>query len=199
MQFLNARPQCKNKIPGGRSSASVDREIFKPRVPPRVEYPHTEFKRIEDRSTLTMSLWQVKPVQKCYKITREYQIHLKNLAHRRETRCTTFDAMTDMTKLSNPPLKDGFYGNAVCVAWPKMLEFGGKLTITQWTRFSIYEKADFGWGRPVYAGPIDLTPTPQVCVFLPAGGGGVDSESMVVCICLPEYATNKFKEFFYLK
>lgn len=142
-------------------------------------------------------------------------------------------------KLKNPPLKEGFYGNVVCVACatsavselvgglftetarlvgdarrdvseeylrstvdyvevdrPRRLEFGGKLTITQWTRFSLYESADFGWGRPMYAGPIDLTPTPQVCVFLPegeagpAGGGG----AMIVCICLPEYATDKFTQ-----
>ncbi|CAN1314385.1 hypothetical protein LINPERPRIM_LOCUS29314 [Linum perenne] len=42
---------------------------------------------------------------------------------------------------------------------PRRLEFGGKLTITQWTRFPIYEIADFRRGRLVYAGPIDLTPT----------------------------------------
>ncbi|PSS36088.1 3'-N-debenzoyl-2'-deoxytaxol N-benzoyltransferase [Actinidia chinensis var. chinensis] len=106
------------------------------------------------------------------------------------------------------PLRDGFYGNALCVACavstvsdlvngslsnmarmvhearlgvseeclrsaidyleidrPRSLEFDVKLTITQWTRFSIYESADFGWGRPVYVSPIDLTPTPQVCGF----------------------------------
>lgn len=80
---------------------------------------------------------------------------------------------------------------------PKRLEFGGKLTITQWTRFSIYESADFGWGRPVYAGPIDLTPTPQVCVILPEGEAE-SSGAMVVCICLPECATNRFREFFCL-
>ena len=139
-------------------------------------------------------------------------------------------------KLRNPPLKEGFYGNVVCVACakskvselvngklsdtvrlvrearqsiteeylrstvdyievdrPRQLEFGGKLTITQWTRFSIYKGADFGWGRPLYAGPIDLTPTPQVCVFLPEGEAG-SSGSMIMCICLPESAAQKFTE-----
>ncbi|CAN1153095.1 Alcohol acyltransferase 9 [Linum perenne] len=86
-------------------------------------------------------------------------------------------------KLKNPPLRDGFYGNVVCLACstssvnelfngrladmallvrqaridyveidrPRRLEFGGKLTITQWTRFPIYEIEDFGRGRLVYA------------------------------------------------
>ncbi|KAL0370991.1 UNVERIFIED_CONTAM: Rosmarinate synthase [Sesamum angustifolium] len=77
---------------------------------------------------------------------------------------------------------------------PKRLEFGGKLTVTQWTRFSIYESADFGWGKPIYAGPIDLTPTPQVCVFLPEGGETEASGAMVLCICLPECACHRFRE-----
>nr|ABE65595.1 transferase family protein [Arabidopsis thaliana] len=81
----------------------------------------------------------------------------------------------------------------VDVKRPKRLEFGGKLTITQWTRFEMYETADFGWGKPVYAGPIDLRPTPQVCVLLPQGGveSGND-QSMVVCLCLPPTAVHTF-------
>ncbi|CAA2982588.1 omega-hydroxypalmitate O-feruloyl transferase [Olea europaea subsp. europaea] len=246
-----------------------DRETFRPRDPPKVEFSHTEFKRFNDCSSLTKSLWEVKPVQKCYRISREFQIHVKNLAQSDGNfSCTSFDAMAAHVwrswvkaldvkpldyelrltfsvnarpKLKNPSLKDGFYGNALCVACatstvqrlvnrqlsetarlvhearlgiseeylrstidyvevsrPKRLEFGGKLTITQWTRFSIYESADFGWGRPIYAGPIDLTPTPQVCLFLPEGGEAESNGTMVLCICLPESACNKFMEFLYL-
>lgn len=238
-----------------------DREFFKPRNPPIIKYPHIEFMRIDDGSSLTMSLWQKKPIQKCYRISPEFQAHVKALGQPADGKfsCTTFDAMAAHVwrswvkaldvrpldyelrltfsvnarpQLRNAPLKEGFYGNVVCVACatssvsslvhgrlsettrlvrearlsiseeylkstldyvevhrPRRLEFGGKLTITQWTRFSLYESADFGWGRPVYAGTIDLTLTPQVCVFLPEGGG---SDSMVVCICLPESATDRF-------
>ncbi|CAI9100266.1 OLC1v1037230C1 [Oldenlandia corymbosa var. corymbosa] len=246
-----------------------DREFFRPRNPPRVEYPHVEFKEIHDGSTLTKSLWEAKPLQKCYRITREYQNHLKSLAQSVGP-CTTFDAMAAHVwrsfvksldvkpldyelrltfsvnvrqKLNDPPLKDGFYGNALCVACvtntvsglvngsfqdtvdlvrkarlavsedvlrstidyvelerPKRLEFGGKLSITQWTRFSIYESADFGWGMPIYAGPIDLTPTPQICIFLPAGGSDAVSDgSMLLCICLPESASRRFTDLLHLK
>ncbi|KAL2340670.1 hypothetical protein Fmac_008610 [Flemingia macrophylla] len=244
-----------------------DREIFRPRDPPVVKFPHMEFMRIEDGSNLTMTLWQTKPVQKCYRIKREFQNHVKALAQPYDAAgCTTFDAMAAhiwrswvkaldvrpldyqlrltfsvnaRQKLRNPPLREGFYGNVVCVACtkssvselvhgklpettrlvrearqsvseeylrstvdfvevdrPRQLEFGGKLTITQWTRFSIYKCADFGWGRPLYAGPIDLTPTPQVCVFLPEGEAdyGGSGGSMVVCICLPESAAQKFSQ-----
>lgn len=144
-------------------------------------------------------------------------------------------------KLENPPLEEGFYGNALCVACatstvksltrgsqaevarlvheaklriseeyvrstvdyielfrPERLEFGGKLSIAQWTQFCIYESTDFGWGKPVYAGPIDLTPTPQVCVFLPEGGEAESSGAMLLCICLPEFACQRFKELLYL-
>ncbi|GFP91147.1 omega-hydroxypalmitate o-feruloyl transferase [Phtheirospermum japonicum] len=239
-----------------------DREFFKPRNPPKIEFPHTEFKKIEEDSALTRRLWQGELVQRCYKISREYQARLKRLAQEEVSSCTAFDAMaahvwrswvralygveSDVklrltfsvnarAKLRNPPLRDGFYGNALCVACaasnverladgclgetarlvhearlgvteeylrstvdyielhrPERLEFGGKLTITQWTRFSIYESADFGWGKPIYAGPIDLTPTPQVCLFLPEAetNGG----AMVLCICLPEFACRKFAE-----
>ncbi|KAL8531054.1 hypothetical protein ACS0TY_007896 [Phlomoides rotata] len=239
-----------------------DREIFLPRDPPKVRFSHTEFKRIGDCSTLTERLFRGKLIQKCYRISCEYQARLKILARARsEFSCTTFDAMaahvwTSWVKaldvepldsklrltfsvnargrLKNPPLKDGFYGNALCVAcatstveslsrgclgetaWlvhearlgvseeylrstidyiemcrPKRLEFDGKLTITQWTRFCIYESADFGWGKPIYAGPIDLTPTPQVCLFLPEGGV---AGAMLLCICLPECACDRFTQ-----
>ncbi|XP_060205651.1 fatty alcohol:caffeoyl-CoA acyltransferase [Lycium barbarum] len=245
-----------------------DREILRPRDPPLIQHPHIEFKRMDDLSSLTRSLWVVKPVQKCYRVSREYQAHLKSLAQSQSVGISTFDAMAahvwrswvkaldvrpldyelrltfsvnGRSRLTNPPLKQGFYGNAVCVACatstvsglvngplsdttylvrnarlsiseeylrstvdyiqvnrPTRLEFGGKLTITQWTRFSMYESADFGWGRPIYAGPIDLTPTPQVCVFLPQGGDGVDDSdgTMLVCICLPEAACHRFRDLF---
>ncbi|KAK2396940.1 omega-hydroxypalmitate O-feruloyl transferase [Trifolium repens] len=243
-----------------------NREIFKPRDPPQVKFPHMEFMRIDERSNLTMKLWKTKPVQKCYRIKREFQNKLKSLAQPFDAAgCTTFDAIAAHVwrswvkaldvkpqdyelrltfsvnarqKLKNPPLKEGFYGNVVCVACttstvselvngklpettllvrearqnvteeylrstvdyveidrPKQLEFGGKLTITQWTRFSIYKCADFGWGKPIYAGPIDLTPTPQVCVFLPEGEECECSNgSMIVCICLPQSAAEKFTQ-----
>ncbi|GAV82070.1 Transferase domain-containing protein [Cephalotus follicularis] len=121
-----------------------DREIFHPRNPPVVKYPHLEFMRIEDGSSLTMSLWQTKPVQKCYRISREFQSQLKILAQPDNAfKCSTFDALAAhiwrswvkaldvkpldfelrltfavnaRPKLKNPPLKDGFYGNAFCVA-----------------------------------------------------------------------------------
>ncbi|KAL2924683.1 Omega-hydroxypalmitate O-feruloyl transferase [Bienertia sinuspersici] len=248
-----------------------DREYFLPRDPPLINYPHIEFMSVMDGSSLTRSLWEVKPVQKCYKVTREFQEQIKSLSLAKKTdnqgtNYSTFDAMaahvwkswvkaldvkpldfelrltfTVNTRhmLKNPPLKEGFYGNAVCVACatskvsqlidqplpkttelvhkarlsvnedylrstvdyvevrrPKMLEFGGKLTITQWTRFLLYESADFGWGRPAYAGPIDLTPTPQVCVFLPEGG--INADGMLVCICLPETSCKRFEELFCL-
>ncbi|KDP32325.1 hypothetical protein JCGZ_13250 [Jatropha curcas] len=244
-----------------------DREFLRPRNPPMVKHPHIEFMRVDDGSSLTTSLWQEKLVQKCYRITREFQTQLKTIAQTdSKFFCTTFDAIAAhiwrswvkaldvkpleyklrltfsvnaRQKLRNPPLKDGFYGNVICLACavssvyelingnladttrlvqearigvseeylkstidymevdrPKRLEFAGKLTITQWTRISIYESADFGWGRPIYAGPIDLTPTPQVCVLLPEGG--TDSTGrMVVCICLPQSATARFTQYFY--
>lgn len=273
MQFLNAWAATAK---AGKLVANPypcwDREFFLPRHPPIIKHPHVEYMRIDEGSSLTMSLWQAKPAQKCYRITKEFQAKLKQVAQPDDNfPCTTFDAMAAhiwrswvkaldvkplnyklrltfsvnaRQKLQNPPLKEGFYGNVVCVACvmssvnelvngqlkyttrlvrearigvteeylrstidlvevdrPTRLEFGGKLTITQWTRFSIYECSDFGWGRPVFAGPIDLTPTPQVCVFLPEGGEGQgdSNESMVVCICLPQNATDKFLEFLCLK
>lgn len=269
MQFLSAwATTAKLGRLAVTPSPCWDREIFRPRDPPTVKYPHIEFMRIDDGSSLTRSLWQEKPVQKCYKITREFQLRVKALAERGHNRCTcttTFDALAAhlwrawvraldvrpldyelrltfsvnaRQKLSDPPLKEGFYGNVVCVACavskvselvkgslsettslvrqarlgiseeylrstvdyvevnrPTRLEFGGKLTITQWTRFSIYESADFGWGRPVYAGPIDITPTPQVCVLLPEGNANA-SGTMIVCICLPKEASDRFRELF---
>ncbi|XP_051142230.1 omega-hydroxypalmitate O-feruloyl transferase [Andrographis paniculata] len=247
-----------------------ERDIFLPRVPPRIEFRHSEFRRVEEGSTLTRNLWQGSPVMKCYRLSRDYQARLKRRAQAAAAEggasFTTFDAVAAHVwrswvkalcveppeyelrltfsvnarpKLKEPPIPAGFYGNVLCVACatssverlvngglsetarlvqdarlgvseeylrstvdymevdrPKRLEFGGKLTITQWTRFSIYESADFGWGKPAYAGPIDLTPTPQVCVFLPEGGGGdgEGSGATVVCICLPEWACFKFRE-----
>ncbi|KAK9697751.1 hypothetical protein RND81_08G059000 [Saponaria officinalis] len=246
-----------------------DREYFLPQNPPLIKFPHKEFMSVIDCSTLTKSLWEVKPIQKCYMVSKEFLDLVKsmsNLNNNREITFSTFDAMAahiwrswvkalDVSPkdyelrltftvnvrhmLKDRPLKEGFYGNAVSVACatstvhdlidkplpnttdlvhnarisvnedyirsvvdyievkrPKMLEFGGKLTITQWTRFLLYELADFGWGRPVYAGPIDLRPTPQVCVLLPEGGP--DAHGVLVCICLPEAACRKFEEFFCL-
>ncbi|XP_074280994.1 alcohol acyl transferase 1 allele RGb [Silene latifolia] len=246
-----------------------DREYFLPRNPPLIEFPHKEFMSIVDSSTLTKSLWEVKPAQKCYKVNKEFLDLVKSTANsnNQDISYSTFDAMAAhiwrswvkaldvnpkdfelrltftvnvRNMLKNRPLKDGFYGNVVSVGCatstvqelvdkpltsatelvhnarisvnedylrsvvdyievkrPKMLEFGGKLTITQWTRFMLYETADFGWGRPVYAGPIDLRPTPQVCVLLPEGG--LNADGMLVCICLPESACRKFEEFFCLE
>ncbi|XWS69861.1 hypothetical protein CRYUN_Cryun03dG0000300 [Craigia yunnanensis] len=42
-----------------------DREFFQLRDPPMIKYPHSEFMRVEEGSSLTMSLWKSKPVQKC--------------------------------------------------------------------------------------------------------------------------------------
>ncbi|KAL9224029.1 hypothetical protein vseg_000104 [Gypsophila vaccaria] len=243
-----------------------DREYFLPRNPPMINFPHKEFMSVIDSSTLTKSLWEVKPLQKCYKVTKEFLDLVKSMANlnNQDIEFSAFDAMAahiwrswvkalDVKPrdyelrltftvnvrhmLKERPLKEGFYGNVVSVGCatstvqelvddplpittdlvhkarigvdedylrsvvdyievrrPKMLEFGGKLTITQWTRFLLYESADFGWGRPVYAGPIDLRPTPQVCVLLPEGG--IDADGMLVCICLPEVACRKFEEHF---
>lgn len=266
MQFLGSWAEtARLGVPVVNPEPCWDREFFLPRDPPRVSFPHIEFMRVDDTSSLTMSLCRDKPVQKCYRVSREFQNKLKTLTQINDTfPCTSFDAMAAhvwrswvkslrvkpmdcglrltfsvnaRAKLQNPPLKKGFYGNAVCVACatstmpdlingsvsdtarlvsearlnvseeyvrstvdyvelyrPKRLEFGGKLTITQWTRFRIYESADFGWGMPIYAGPIDLTPTPQVCVFLPEGGPD-PNWAMVLCICLPRDATETFRDF----
>lgn len=51
---------------------------------------------------------------------------------------------------------------------------------------------------PKYAGPINLTPTPQVCVFLPEGRPILVAQWPLVCICLPEAITDKFTEYFCL-
>ncbi|KAK6941564.1 hypothetical protein RJ641_026941 [Dillenia turbinata] len=265
MQFLSAWASMARTGPMVTNSKPIwDREIFRPRSPPIVKHPHIEYTQIDDGSSLTRSLWEVKPVQKCYRISPKFQAKIKSLARSNDkVACSTFDAMAAHVwrswvkaldvrpldyelrltfsvnarpKLKNPPMKDGFYGNVVCLACvtstvadlmngelvdtahlvhaarlsideeylrsmvdyvevnrPQRLEFGGKLTITQWTRFSMYESADFGWGRPVYAGPIDITPTPQVCLFLPEGGAA-STGAMVLCICLPKSAVDRFKE-----
>lgn len=244
-----------------------DREIFKPRNPPLVKYSHLEYLPIDEKSNLTQSLWESKPLQKCFKISKEFQVKIKNLAQSQDSSliCSSFDAMAahiwrswvkslevkpldyDLrltfsvnvrSKLKTLELRKGFYGNVVCLACvmsnvnslvndllckttklvqearvrvsedylrstvdyvevkrPKKLEFGGKLMITQWTRFDMCENGDFGLGKPVYAGPIDLRPTPQVCVLLP---GGDNEESMLVCLCLPAFAVNEFTRIFSL-
>ncbi|XP_052183458.1 fatty alcohol:caffeoyl-CoA acyltransferase [Diospyros lotus] len=267
MQFLAAwSSTAKAGILVTSPNPAWGREIFRPRNPPTVKYPHLEFMRIEEGSCLEMTLWQNKLVQKCYRISRDFQAQMKNLAQTQgNSNFTTFDAMAahvwrswvkalnvkpldsnlrltfsvnTRPKLKKVTLEDGFYGNALCVACatsrvselvnghlskiatlvhgarlgiseeylrstidylelerPRRLEFGGKLTITQWTRFSIYESADFGWGRPVYAGPIDLIPTPQVCMFLPEGEAANSTGTMLLCICLPEVAADEFREF----
>lgn len=59
-----------------------------------VKYPHIEFTSIDDESSLRMSLWRAKPVQKCYRIGREFQAHLKTLAQPEDgLGCSTFDAI----------------------------------------------------------------------------------------------------------
>ena len=90
-----------------------------------------------------MSLLKPKPVQKCYKVNRQFQAQLKSLAQPDDMLgCSTFDAMAAHVwrswvkaldvkpldyelrltfsvnarpKLKNPPLKEGFYGNVVCL------------------------------------------------------------------------------------
>ncbi|XAR49238.1 Omega-hydroxypalmitate O-feruloyl transferase [Bertholletia excelsa] len=269
MQFLNAwSSTAKAGMLVTNPNPCWDRDVLRPRNPPLIKYPHFEFTRIGEGSSLTMTLWQNKLVQKCYRVSKEFQSRLKKLVQCTPT-CTTFDAMAAHVWRSwvraldvKPPdcwlrltfsvnarpklinkasLRDGFYGNALCVACalttvselvdgrlldatrlvrdarlgiseeyvrstvdylevyrPSRLEFDAKLSITQWTRFSIYEFADFGWGRPVYAGPIDLTPTPQICIFLPEGDQTTSCGSMLVCISLPEQAAEKFGELFSL-
>ncbi|KAI3982708.1 hypothetical protein MKX01_010191 [Papaver californicum] len=266
MQFVSAWPAT------ARSGYLVtdptpcwDREFFQPRDPPIVQFRHVEFTKVDDSSSLTRTLWQTKAIQKCYRISDEFQTLIKSLAQPNDGQgCTAFDAMAAHVwrswvraldvkpldyelrltfsvnarqKLIKPSLKEGFYGNVVCLACstasvsqvingelpkttqlvrearkgvtqeylrstidyievdrPQRLEFAGKLMITQWTRFGMYESADFGWGVPVYAGPIDLTPTPQVCVFLQDSNESL-GRSLVLCICLSESAACRFKEY----
>ncbi|KAL5729244.1 omega-hydroxypalmitate O-feruloyl transferase [Ranunculus cassubicifolius] len=74
---------------------------------------------------------------------------------------------------------------------------GGLWIILRWTDLKRLEFGGKFWmGRPVYAGPIDLTPTPQVCVILPDGEAAAPSHkiSIVVCIFLSEAAASKFRE-----
>ncbi|KAK9141858.1 hypothetical protein Syun_011258 [Stephania yunnanensis] len=268
MQFISAwAATAKTGTLSTSPNPCWDREFFLPRNPPMVKFRHAEFMKIDETSSLTSSLWQAKPLQKCYRISEEFQTRLKERAQpqNHDQPCTSFDAMAAhlwrswvkaldvkpmdyelrltfsvnaRQKLKDPVLQHGFYGNVVCLACatstvseviegkisstaarvrkarqsvteeyvrstidfmevdrPTRLEFAGKLTITQWTRLSIYECADFGWGNPVYAGPIDLTPTPQVCVILPEGEGAASPRrSILVCICLSESAALRFKE-----
>ena len=78
MQFLNAWAAT---VKAGRLVVNplpcCDREFFRQQHPPIIRYPHIEYMRIDKGSSLTMTLWQAKPVQKCYRISREFQAHLK--------------------------------------------------------------------------------------------------------------------------
>ncbi|KAI3848155.1 hypothetical protein MKX03_015645 [Papaver bracteatum] len=199
------------------------------------------FHKTDDSSSLTTTLWQTKAIRSATRsqmMGKVVQLFDAMAAHVWRSWVRALDvkpldyelrltfSVNARPKLINPSLKEGFYGNVVCLAcstatvsqvingelpkqlnWfaklekrnqeyvrstidyievdrPQRLEFAGKLMITQWTRFGMYESADFGWGLPVYAGPIDLTPTPQVCVFLPDRNESLDVQWCYVFVYL---------------
>lgn len=65
----------------------------------------------------------------------------------------------------------------------------GTLLITSWSRLSLH-KLDFGWGEPVFSGPVGL-PGREVILFLP---GLEDMKSINVFLGLPASAMKVFEE-----
>ena len=62
--------------------------------------------------------------------------------------------------------------------------------ITSWQKMPFYS-IDFGWGKPVFAGPA-VTPMVEFVVFLPTPkqDGGLN-----VILCMEPHAMNKFEEY----
>uniref|UniRef100_A0A1J3K9E6 Omega-hydroxypalmitate O-feruloyl transferase n=2 Tax=Noccaea caerulescens TaxID=107243 RepID=A0A1J3K9E6_NOCCA len=63
------------------------------------------------------------------------------------------------------------------------------LLITSWSKLTLH-KLDFGWGEPVFSGPVGL-PGREVILFLP---GGEDMKSINVFLGLPASAIEVFEE-----
>lgn len=123
---------------------SWSRDSLRPRTPPLIECVHPEFERVEDSLSLGAALYRAKLVQKCYWVSREFQLRLKELARKDgDAACTTFESMAAHVwrcwaraleirpsdfelrltfsvnarpMLRDPPLEAGFYGNVLGVA-----------------------------------------------------------------------------------
>lgn len=63
------------------------------------------------------------------------------------------------------------------------------LCITSWSKLTLH-KLDFGWGEPVFSGPVGL-PGKEVILFLPSGD---DMKSINVFLGLPASAMQVFEE-----
>ncbi|RLM64433.1 uncharacterized protein C2845_PM16G11760 [Panicum miliaceum] len=88
---------------------------------------------------------------------------------------------TDGCQRLQPPLPDGYFGNVIFTATP--LAEAGKifrcpnLGLTSWTRLPVHD-ADFGWGRPVFMGPI----TCEGLGFVLPSANGDGSLSIVISL-----------------
>ncbi|KAG9443560.1 hypothetical protein H6P81_014900 [Aristolochia fimbriata] len=122
----------------------LDRSVLKSRVPPKIEFPHHEFREIDDISN-TESLYKHEDVEyRSFYFDSEKLLYLKKKAMEdgRIARCTNFSLLAafvwrartkalkmganQMTKLlfaidgrskMEPPLPKGFFGNGIILAY----------------------------------------------------------------------------------
>ncbi|KAI5064285.1 hypothetical protein GOP47_0020955 [Adiantum capillus-veneris] len=143
MEFVNAWAETARGVPI-TTPPVIDRSILKARVPPQINYPHSEFLQIEDLSQKQDLLLGEDLVFKSFCFSPETLENLKKIAMEdgELERCTTFEALSGLvwrsrskamgmlpeqqTKLLfavdgrnriSPPLPKGYMGNGILLTY----------------------------------------------------------------------------------